>query len=192
MEETVYRKKDAELEDLSEEASMDQVVYHFREIMKQKKQLACQKRVTGLLCAVSMLLFTLSVAISVATMNSYEKMKQMETALQSISEGMERTLAQSVPAEEPLPDVGSEEAPVAETDEEASLEGNILEEMDDEEVVYIVEEQRVDNYIVQEGDTMIKISMMFYQTEGMVDEICALNDINNKDIILCGQELQLP
>lgn len=192
MEETVSRKKDAELEDLSEEASVDQVVYHFREIMKQKKQLSCQKRVTGLLCTVSMLLLMLSVAISVATMNSYEKMKQMETALQSISEGMERTLAQSIPTEESQSDTNYEEASVTETDEKTSLEENILEEMDDEEVVYIVEEQRVDNYIVQEGDTMTKISMMFYQTESMVDEICALNDINDKDIIICGQELQLP
>ncbi|MFT3984772.1 MAG: LysM domain-containing protein [Lachnospiraceae bacterium] len=191
MEETVYRKEDTELEELPEEASMDQVVYHFREIMKQKKQLAGQKRVTGLLCAVSMVLFILSVAISVATMNSYEKMKQMETALQAISEGMERTLAQSTPATEPLPEAAVEETAVAAAVEEPSLEAPALEEKE-EQVVYIVEDQQTDSYIVQEGDTLAKISRMFYQTDNRVDEICELNDINDKDKILCGQELQLP
>ncbi len=191
MQETDCWKENAELEKLSEEESMDQVVYHFREIMKQKKQLAYQKRVTGLLSVVSMMLFLLSVAISVATMNSYEKMKQMETTLQSISEGMERTLAQSGSEKELLPEEAVKEAPAADMIEEPSLEADISEEKK-EEVVYIVEEQWENSYIVQEGDTLVKISRMFYQTDNRVDEICELNQINDKDMILCGQELQLP
>lgn len=191
MEETDYWKENAELEKLSEEESMDQVVYHFREIMKQKKQLAYQKRVTGLLSVFSMMLFLLSVAISVATMNSYEKMKQMETTLQSISEGMEQTLAQSEAEKKLFPEETVEEAPALDMTEEPLLEDDVTEEKK-EDVVYIVEEHRENSYIVQEGDTLAKISRLFYQTDSRVDEICELNQIDDKNMILCGQELQLP
>ncbi len=47
-------------------------------------------------------------------------------------------------------------------------------------------------YTVKKGDTLARISMQFYQTRDMVDSICELNQISNKDIILCGQKILLP
>lgn len=184
MEDTIYCRKNVELDEVPEETSMDQVVYHFREIMKQKKELAGQKRIAGLLCSVSILLFILSVAISVATMNSYERMRQMESALQSISEGMERVLAEPADRSEEMEETSN---PLAATEEPEEEEIEVQ-----EETVHILEEPQVKTYIVQKGDTLAKISKMFYQTSDMVDEICEQNHIDNKDIILCGQELKLP
>ena len=193
MEETFYCRRNVELDEIPEDASMDQVVYHFREIMKQRKELAGQKRITGFLCAVSMMLFILSIAISAATMNSYERMKQMETALQSISEGMERALAEPVKKSEteeniPSGEIVNETVPV-ENLTEKDIEEDVQES---KEAVHIMEEPQTESYIVQKGDTLAKISRMFYHTNDMVNEICELNHIRNKDIILCGQELMLP
>jgi len=47
-------------------------------------------------------------------------------------------------------------------------------------------------YEVQKGDTLVKISLTFYGTDAMVDEICALNKITNKDTILYGEKIYLP
>lgn len=184
MEDTIYCRKNVELDEIPEETSMDQVVYHFREIMKQKKELAGQKRIAGLLCSVSIMLFILSVAISVATMNSYERMRQIEAALQSISEGMERALAEPVDKSGETEELSMPPSAAKETPEKP-IEVQ-------EETVHIIEEPQVKSYIVQKGDTLAKISRMFYQTSDMVDEICEQNHIDNKDIILCGQELKLP
>ena len=41
-------------------------------------------------------------------------------------------------------------------------------------------------YIVKKGDTLAHISVEYYQTRDMVDEICELNHIYNKDVILCA------
>ncbi len=47
-------------------------------------------------------------------------------------------------------------------------------------------------YVVKKGDTLAKISWKFYQSTDMVDEICELNQIDNRDIILYGNEILLP
>ena len=60
-----------------EESGADQTVLQFREIMKQRKENALQRRMTGVLCVISLVLMILSISISITTMNSYERMKQM-------------------------------------------------------------------------------------------------------------------
>lgn len=47
-------------------------------------------------------------------------------------------------------------------------------------------------YIVQKGDSLLSISRKLYQTDAMVDEICAVNGIKNLDVIYEGQKLKLP
>ena len=47
-------------------------------------------------------------------------------------------------------------------------------------------------HVVQPGESLIAISMAVYQTETMVDEIKAMNGIENEDKIYAGQKLQLP
>ncbi len=182
MEETFYCKRNINIEETQGDDSVDRAVCQFREIMKQKKEIACQKKVTGLLCIISMVLLILSVTISIATMNSYERMKQMETALQSISDGMEQSL--KVSSENEI-----EENKMVEAD--TKMETETMRDPIDE-TVDIAEAVSIESYIVQKGDTLDQISKMFYQSSDMVDEICSINNIEDKNIILCGQELILP
>lgn len=47
-------------------------------------------------------------------------------------------------------------------------------------------------YIVQKGDTLLKISLRFYNRADMIDEICALNGIENPNDIMQQQKILLP
>lgn len=47
-------------------------------------------------------------------------------------------------------------------------------------------------YIIQKGDTLTSISMLFYQDRGMIRQICELNGIENADNIVAGQKILLP
>ena len=96
-----------------------------------------------------------------------------------------------------------EEIPVA-TEEQVDEETNNVEEVASVEEVVDTdsEEQQVTEdeasegeyitYIVQEGDSLRKISFDHYQTELRTKEIIALNDIENGDDIHVGQKLKLP
>lgn len=47
-------------------------------------------------------------------------------------------------------------------------------------------------YTVQKGDTLSKISEQYYGTMGRVKDICELNGIASEDLILAGQKILLP
>ena len=48
------------------------------------------------------------------------------------------------------------------------------------------------SYTVQRGDTLIRISILNYGDESMVQEICDLNEITNPDDIKFGDKILLP
>lgn len=47
-------------------------------------------------------------------------------------------------------------------------------------------------YIVQKGDSLVAISRKIYQTTAMLDKLCEVNNIENRDAIYAGQYLTLP
>lgn len=49
-----------------------------------------------------------------------------------------------------------------------------------------------EEYTIQPGDTLVKISRTRYGNEEMVDEICDLNDIGDRDQIQIGETILLP
>ncbi len=49
-----------------------------------------------------------------------------------------------------------------------------------------------DYYVVQKGDSLLSVSQAVYGTDSMVEEICALNGIEDMDMIYEGQKLLLP
>ena len=49
-----------------------------------------------------------------------------------------------------------------------------------------------EEYVIQKGDTLAKISRKFYGTESMIKKICELNNIPDMDNILYGEKIILP
>ena len=47
-------------------------------------------------------------------------------------------------------------------------------------------------HVVEEGDTLMQISIDAYGTIRMVEEICELNGITDPDKIVAGQKLKMP
>jgi nucleoid-associated protein YgaU len=54
------------------------------------------------------------------------------------------------------------------------------------------EENKVNYYIVVEGDSLAGISYKLYKTYTKVDKIMQLNNITNQDLIYVGQKLIVP
>ncbi len=55
-----------------------------------------------------------------------------------------------------------------------------------------VEPAKPEAYTIQPGDSLLNISLEFYGTVNMVDEILALNGIENADLIVSGKTIALP
>ncbi len=81
-----------------------------------------------------------------------------------------------------------------EDNEKTSGEKLADEEDDDSEQVKASEkeENKVNYYIVVEGDSLAVISYKLYKTYTKVDKIMEMNNITNKDLIYVGQKLIVP
>ena len=82
-----------------------------------------------------------------------------------------------------------EELPVTEEIEEVP---EIIETIPEEAEETAADATVYVQYIVQEGDTLAKISRDHYGTDEKVSEICNLNDITNGDYIQAGEIILLP
>lgn len=109
--------------------------------------------------------------------------KEEVTADKVVEEVVEE-VAQEKPAEE-IPVTNEEKVDIAEEVANTNEEGEQAVEAATQEEDYIT-------YVVQEGDSLRKISFDHYQTELRTKEIIALNEIENGDDIYVGQKLKLP
>ena len=96
-----------------------------------------------------------------------------------ISQLQETTAAQPAPAQ-PEPPLQAAQPPQAAPADPGAMQGDVL--LPDVPVEYVVES----------GDTLSFISRMFYGTTDRMDEIMALNNIDDPDSIRAGDTLRLP
>lgn len=128
---------------------------------------------------------------------------------ESAAEETETVEKEEAVAGEEVADVAEVEEEITEATEELIIEETAPEEVTEKSEELVIEETAPENaaekpeaaveassagntYVVKRGDTLAKISWKFYQTADMVDEICELNQIENRDIILYGKEILLP
>lgn len=191
----------------------DVAMVNFRKILKEKqekKQKQKKKAISyGTKVAVAMVLFVGVVALK----NQSNEMMQIEQQIGSRLETLklQEAVSDEVVVEELSGDVKqqgiSEQSEVQEdteiiseknvqenelpvTEEENMPESESQEEPEEpaEEAVAPVYE----NYVVQVGDTLAKISRDFYGTDEKVSEICMLNEITDGDYIQAGEIILLP
>jgi len=123
-------------------------------------------------------------------MNNYEKMEQVELALQNLTQNLEgQVLVQTEesPAIQEMIAVSGDEVqeePVKPAEEEQTEEAEIQ--------IQETTAQVKQMYIVKKGDTLLGICHRFYGDDSYMQEICELNQIENEDHIMAGEKILLP
>ncbi len=175
----------------------------------------------GVMNVLSLGLAACILAYGVVSLNSYEKMQGMEESIEYcmalVSENIEGVIAQSEPqtaeelvvseteieieseseiiiaqseeiATEPLEEAETQMAAEAETESAPEIESET--EALSESAAEAVSVPQY--YVVQRGDTLRNICIAVYGDYSRIDEVCALNGIDDPDNILYGQKLLLP
>lgn len=188
-------EKKSDKNQVQKEEKPDVAVASFRKILKEKQEKhAKQKKIAisyGMRVSIALVLF----AGVVTLRNQTQKIKMMEEQINSVSDeaavvevSSEDVVIESLPGnveqqpecEEPVPEEPEQELPVTELPEPETVEEPQQEKKEPQ------------NYTIQPGDSLAKISREKYGTDDMVDEICALNEIVNGDYIQVGETILLP
>ncbi len=203
-----------------EEAVEDKVIGNYRSLIQEKRENSSQRRVVAALYSACTFLAVVVLAIGVTMMNNYDKMKNMEEALNSLTQNIsgnadkteqQQTVAANVtvekvegnvsptqPAEtqQELPTQPQDQMPAEQTvgnQPETQTEKPTEEPTQAEEPTAAVMGPKAGVYhTVQEGETLTAISMAVYHTDSMVEVIKEANGIEDENKIYPGQEIYLP
>ena len=128
----------------------------------------------------SKLTFVLGVIVCIMTVFTIRK-NRMNLAVEAIAP-IETVFADEIMVEEIPSEIQMEE--------ETSVA--VTESMVSENIVPAWKDAEVEEYVVQEGDTMAKILNTNYGTKDKLQEVCELNGIDNPDKLIPGQKILLP
>jgi LysM repeat protein len=185
----------------------DVAMANFRKILKEKQEKNIRRKKLavsyGTKVAVAMVLFVGAVALKNKT-DVIEDMKHQMSTL-SVPEDVVETAEEDVMVEELPGNVEEQEClPIENAQDENIQEENAQEENVSEEnapeyfqeQVPITEnmtsEPDYQQYTIQKGDTLAKVSRDYYGNDDMVAKICELNEIENGDYIQVGEIILLP
>ncbi len=200
-------EKNRREEKISNNEKPDVAMANFRKIQKEKQEQNEKRKKKaisyGTKVAVALVLFVGVVAFK----NQIDQMKVAEQPVfgetyetEDVEISGDEVLVEELPGnvevqtetfyEEPVFGVEQEELPVTEGQEEPQMEEVSQSQEQTEEI--IAEVLSYEEYVVQAGDTLAKISRDFYGTDEKISEICALNEITNGDYIQAGEIILLP
>ena len=196
-------EKNKEREQISVNEKPDVVMANFRKILKEKQEQNEKRKKKaisyGTKVAAAMILFVGAIAFK----NQIDKLEVPESVLppqkleeQSMEVSGDDVLVEELPGNvEEFPgehydesELFSEEDALPVIEEEREKEGELEEPAEETMAGTPVYEE----YIVQSGDTLAKISREFYGTDEKISEICILNNITNGDYIQAGEIILLP
>lgn len=164
----------------------DRATTRFRSVMQEKKEQNSQRRATAFLYTSCIFLVMVILVIGITMVNHYDRMSDMELALDQISASLDEAVyeenQQAVQEEEP--EAGPEQNAEDEEEPEPVME----------EAVPVMSQTIIEPepYQVKMGDTLLQISRMHYGTEDMVEKICEYNTLDDENKIYVGQTILLP
>lgn len=180
----------------------DKAAKEFRNIVKERIIIQEEKKHTRYMRAVSALLVIAVLGIGVTTINNYGKMQALQSALDNMKNPVVETQVteeqEKIETNEALQTSGdiAEAGSLAEGAETVPEENteDVVQEMPEEQEVMTstMQEMSEDVYIVEEGDTLAKISKKVYGDISHVDAICRMNGLSDGNLIFIGQKLLLP
>lgn len=215
MREFILEKNGREKENQTNEKP-DVAVANFRKILQEKREKNVKRKKQVLSYGMKLAITLVFFAGVVTLKNQTEKIQTMEQQMSVLSEkeAAQQTAGDEVVVEElpgnveesqdviydqpvtPEESVVQEEPveePAETTEEPQEMPVEVVEEPQEESAEEAAAEvPSYEEYIVQAGDTLAKISRDKYGTDEMIEQICALNEIANGDYIQEGEIILLP
>lgn len=202
----------------------DDAIHRFRKIIKIKKKEKEEEKAekNGWLNYIASGFLAMTVlALGVTIIYSYDRMKQVEQSLATLTSHVDSQIEYVTDQTESAEAVAAQIKEKGETEQEESLvveeeelTGTAIQKTAETESEIMTEtktdtetERKTEpedavrtannagaraSYTVKVGDTLAGISEMYYGTLERVQEICDLNGISDQDTILPGQKILLP
>lgn len=195
----------------------DRAAQDFRSIVRTREARTRQRRTNRVMYAISTCLVLIIIVMGVAMVNNFDKMQSVQLALDNLKQE-----ASGEFVEEAAVETGAGVTVVVDekNTEEEKADGEDLAKKENKDVAQAALEETADLqedktetgtgaervleqgdsdengsdgiYVVEEGDTLAIISRKMYGDVSEVDSICAMNGLEDGNLIYIGQKLLLP
>ncbi len=187
-----------------ESPEKDKVMKSIRSIIQEKEEMRQRRKNSVFLYGISSFMAVVVLVIGINLLNSYEKMKKFDTSLSNIAleisnisekEKSIQTSDNSVSVNKISGDVYPTEAETESTESRTTQSQTEQSQTEKQaESAEMVKEADVaqTTYIVKKGDTIMSICKKYYGNTEKLNEIIAVNNIEDADKLYIGQEIKLP
>ena len=182
-----------------ESPEKDKVMKSIRSIIQEKEEMRQRRKNSVFLYGISSFMAVVVLVIGINLLNSYEKMKKFDTSLSNIAleisnisekEKSIQTSDNSVSVNKISGDVYPTEAETEST-ESRTTQSQTEKQAESAEMVKEADAAQT-TYIVKKGDTIMSICKKYYGNTEKLNEIIAVNNIEDADKLYIGQEIKLP
>ena len=187
-----------------ESPEKDKVMKSIRSIIQEKEERSQRRKNSVFLYGISSFMAVVVLVIGINLLNSYEKMKKFDTSLSNIAleisnisekEKSIQTSDNSVSVNKISGDVYPTEAETESTESRTTQsqteQSQIEKQAESAEMVKEADAAQT-TYIVKKGDTIMSICKKYYGNTEKLNEIIAVNNIEDADKLYIGQEIKLP
>ena len=187
-----------------ESPEKDKVMKSIRSIIQEKEEMRQRRKNSVFLYGISSFMAVVVLVIGINLLNSYEKMKKFDTSLSNIAleisnisekEKSIQTSDNSVSVNKISGDVYPTEAETESTESRTTQSQTEQSQTEKQaEAAEMVKEADAaqTTYIVKKGDTIMSICKKYYGNTEKLNEIIAVNNIEDADKLYIGQEIKLP
>ena len=187
-----------------ESPEKDKVMKSIRSIIQEKEEMRQRRKNSVFLYGISSFMAVVVLVIGINLLNSYEKMKKFDTSLSNIAleisnisekEKSIQTSDNSVSLNKISGDVYPTEAETESTESwttQSQTEQSQTEKQAESAEMVKEADAAQTTYIVKKGDTIMSICKKYYGNTEKLNEIIAVNNIEDADKLYIGQEIKLP
>ena len=187
-----------------ESPEKDKVMKSIRSIIQEKEEMRQRRKNSVFLYGISSFMAVVVLVIGINLLNSYEKMKKFDTSLSNIAleisnisekEKSIQTSDNSVSVNKISGDVYPTEAETESTESrttQSQTEQSQTEKQAESAEMVKEADAAQTTYIVKKGDTIMSICKKYYGNSEKLNEIIAVNNIEDADKLYIGQEIKLP
>ena len=187
-----------------ESPEKDKVMKSIRSIIQEKEEMRQRRKNSVFLYGISSFMAVVVLVIGINLLNSYEKMKKFDTSLSNIAleisnisekEKSIQTSDNSVSVNKISGDVYPTEAETESTESrttQSQTEQSQTEKQAESAEMVKEADAAQTTYIVKKGDTIMSICKKYYGNAEKLNEIIAVNNIEDADKLYIGQEIKLP